>query len=25
MTMPMLDIAHEARQQACLELSRLLC
>jgi acetyl esterase len=24
MTMPMLDIAHEARQQACLELARLL-
>ena len=25
MTMPMLDIAHEARQQACLELAQLLC
>jgi acetyl esterase len=25
MTMPMLDIAHEARQQACRELAQLLC
>jgi len=25
MTMPMLDIAHEARQQACLKLAQLLC